>query len=266
MLFDLKGRRKRAIQVSYLVLAVLFGAGLVLFGVGSGVNGGLVDAITGGSNSSGSSAFKDEKNRAERLTRVNPKNKKAWLDLARANYNTAISGSDYDRNTGQFKSGATSDLQQAVSAWERYLGLHPRKPDAGTASLMVLSYANLIRFGVGGSALDLFTNAATTQRVVAKQRPSPVAFFQLAAIYYAIGKIPQGDKAAAKSKALTPKDQRNAVDTQLKTARKQGVQAKKQLKKSEQQAAKAAKQARKTGQDPFGAAPGQSPLGQTGAP
>ena len=34
MLFDLKGKRKRLVQVVYLGLAILFGGGLVLFGVG----------------------------------------------------------------------------------------------------------------------------------------------------------------------------------------------------------------------------------------
>ena len=39
MLFDIRGKRKRLIQVTYVTLAVLFGASLVLFGTGSGVSG-----------------------------------------------------------------------------------------------------------------------------------------------------------------------------------------------------------------------------------
>src|SRR4051794_3039567 len=55
MLFDLRGRRRRLIQAIYLMLAVLIGGGLVLFGIGGNVGGGLVDAISGNSgNSSGS--------------------------------------------------------------------------------------------------------------------------------------------------------------------------------------------------------------------
>ena len=41
MLFDLKGKRRRAVQGTYLMLAILMGAGLVLFGIGSSTNGGL---------------------------------------------------------------------------------------------------------------------------------------------------------------------------------------------------------------------------------
>ena len=45
MLFDLRGRRRRAVQGTYLVLAMLMGGGLVLFGVGGSVSGGLLDAF-----------------------------------------------------------------------------------------------------------------------------------------------------------------------------------------------------------------------------
>jgi hypothetical protein len=50
MLFDLRGRgRRRTVQVIYLSLAILMGGGLVLFGIGGATSGGLVDAITGSS-------------------------------------------------------------------------------------------------------------------------------------------------------------------------------------------------------------------------
>jgi tetratricopeptide (TPR) repeat protein len=261
MLFDLKGRRKRFIQVTYLILAILFGGGLVLFGVGSGVQGGLVDAITGNNSSGSSNAFDDDVERAERATNANPKNEKAWLALARARYNAAISSDDYDREVGQFEEGAVDDLRKTTQAWERYLEQNPKRPDAGTAALMVQAYATLVRFSSPEAALDLFERAAEAQAVVAKIRPSPIAYFQLAAIQYAIGKIGAGDKAADEAIRLTPKDQRNTVRAQLDDARKDGLKAKKQLKKAKEQAAKAAREARKNGQDPFGAAPGQTAPG-----
>ena len=55
MLFDLRGRRRRAVQATYLTLAVLMGGGLVLFGIGGDVSGGLIDAF-GGRDSSGDDA------------------------------------------------------------------------------------------------------------------------------------------------------------------------------------------------------------------
>jgi tetratricopeptide (TPR) repeat protein len=261
MLFDLKGRRKRAVQVTYVILAVLFGGGLIFFGVGSSVQGGLLDAFKGGGGGSGSSGvFENQAKRYERLTRINPESQQAWLGLARAQYNVAVSGKDYDRNVGQFSEGAVDTLQRGANAWERYLELKPGKPDAAVAAVMIPAYATLLRFE-SGDPLDLFEKAARTQEIIVKARPSPITYFQLAAINYAIGKIPKGDRAAKKALHLTPKDQRNTVSSQLKDVRKQGVKAKKQLKKSAQQAAAAARKARKSGQDPFGATPGQSSLG-----
>jgi tetratricopeptide (TPR) repeat protein len=265
MLFDLKGKRKNVVKVTYLFLAILFGGGLVLFGVGSNqVQGGLLDAITGnGGGGSSTSAFEDQVAKAQTAVRAKPKDDRAWLALTRAQYNLAIGGDDYDRTTGQFKEGAVRDLDKATNAWERYLSLDPKRPDSGTALLMVQAYSALIQLGPGTSALDRFEQAAKAQRIIAKARPSPIAWYQLASIYYAIGKIAPGDAASAKALALTPKDQRNTVRAQLDDARKEGVKTKKQLKKADAQAAEAAKQARKQGKDPFGAQPGQSPLAPT---
>ena len=45
MLFDLQVRRRRVVQATYLGLAILMGGGLVFFGIGGDVQGGLFDAI-----------------------------------------------------------------------------------------------------------------------------------------------------------------------------------------------------------------------------
>jgi tetratricopeptide (TPR) repeat protein len=263
MLFDLKGRRKRFVQGTYVVLAVLFGGGLVLFDVGSNVQGGLLDAINGnGSGGGGSSFANSEAKRYTRLVRVNPKNDRAWAGLARAQYNVATTSGSFDTNTGQFSQGSVDPLTKATTAWDRYLALKPRKPDAGVATFMVQAYATLLRFGSPSSALDYFKKAARAQGIIAKARPSPISYFNLAAIEYQIGSIKSGDKAGDKAIKLTPKDQRNTVTAQIADARKQGLKFKKQLKKSEKQAAAAAKKARQSGQDPFGPPPGQGGLGQ----
>ena len=61
MLFDLRGRgRRNTIKVIYVSLAILMGGGLVFFGIGGDVSGGLVDAITerGATGGDGSDRFK----------------------------------------------------------------------------------------------------------------------------------------------------------------------------------------------------------------
>ena len=47
MLFDLRGAgRRTTIKIVYLSLAILMGGGLVLFGIGGDVSGGLFDAFS----------------------------------------------------------------------------------------------------------------------------------------------------------------------------------------------------------------------------
>ena len=92
------------VQATYLILAVLMGGGLVLFGVGSGsISGGLFDALTGKSSNStsgGSSIVSKRIKADQRALRLNPNNAGALADLVRAHYQLA--GSDEDQNTGQF--------------------------------------------------------------------------------------------------------------------------------------------------------------------
>jgi tetratricopeptide (TPR) repeat protein len=264
MLFDLKGRRKRFVQVTYVLLAFLFAIGLVGFGIGGATSGGLFDVFgNGGGGGSGSNIYEKEADRAEEAVRANPKNERAWLKLAEAKVNVARTGNDYDTNTGQFKEGATGDLKEAARAWERYLELKPRKPSGPIASSMVQVYATLLRFSETSDPLDAFNQAARAQEIFAKAQPSSIAYFNLAGILYQIGKIGKGDKAGDKAVELTPKDQRNTVEAQVADARKEGIKLKRQTKKAAKQAAEAQKKASKSGTDPFGASPaGQTSLGQ----
>jgi tetratricopeptide (TPR) repeat protein len=263
MLFDLKGKRKRFVQVVYVALAILFAVGLVGFGIGGGASGGLFDAIGGGGGggSSGSDTFKKEVSKLQQRVRLSPKDKQAWDKLALANYNLARSSDAYDANTGQFSGGAANALAAGTAAWERYLALKPKKPDAATAGLMLQSYATLIRLA-SGDPLTNFKRAELAAEIIAQARPSPISFFNVAVIAYQIGDVKKADGAAKEAISRTPKDQRNTVKSQLAEAKKQGLKAKKQIKKSKEQAQRAAEEAQKSGKDPFGAAPGQSPVGQ----
>jgi hypothetical protein len=263
MLFDLKGKRKRFVQVVYVALAILFGVGLIGFGIGGGASGGLFDAIKGGGGggSSGASTYKKEVSKLQQRVRLSPKDKQAWDKLAQAHYYLARSGSDYDPNTGQYSSGAVNELAAGTAAWERYLALKPKKPDASTAGFMLESYGNLISLA-SGDPLTNYKRAEQAAEIIAQRRPSPASFFKVAFIAYLIGDFKKADGAAKETVRRTPKDQRNSVKSQLADARKQGLKAKKQIKQSKEQARNAAQQAQKSGKDPFGAAPGQAP-GQT---
>src|SRR6059058_1653598 len=90
MLFDLKGKRRRAVQGTYLMLAVLMGAGLVLFGIGSSTNGGLGDLFSGGGGSNkGNSVVQKKIDAADTQLQVNPRNVAALGAVMRGRYQLA---------------------------------------------------------------------------------------------------------------------------------------------------------------------------------
>src|SRR4051812_44016008 len=146
MLFDLRGRgRRRTVQAIYLTLAILLGGGLVLFGIGGSVSGGLFDAIglTGGSGggSSANEQLQKQEKAALRRTRANPRDEVAWVTLTRVRYQQAGQGDNFDQATGAFTGGGRKELRQAAQAWDSYLALEPNPPDANLAALMIQAFS-----------------------------------------------------------------------------------------------------------------------------
>ena len=213
MLFDLRGAgRQRVVKVVYITLAVLMGGGLVLFGIGGDVSGGLVDAITERNSSSddGSDRFEQRETRMVARVRANPRDAAAYAELARVRTQLASTGDNYDAATNAYTAGGRAELRQAAQAWERHLALEPDKPDDRVASLMVQAYGTL------GQPDE----AATAQEVITDVRPSAATFSQLAVFAYAAGQSRKGDLARSRALELTPKDEREALKGQLDEARK----------------------------------------------
>src|SRR4051812_38949165 len=103
MLFDLRGAgRRRAVQGIYLALAILMGGGLVLFGIGGNVSGGLLDAVKGDGSGGGSNTFEKRVEQLETKVRTNPADAAAWVALARARYQETSTGENYDQATSSF--------------------------------------------------------------------------------------------------------------------------------------------------------------------
>src|SRR3989442_11281142 len=102
MLFDLRGRRRRAVQATYLTLALLMGGGLVLFGIGGNTSGGLFDAFKNDvRQGGGGTTFEKRIKTAQARATANPKDAAAWAALAKLRYQQA-GAVGYDQNTGQF--------------------------------------------------------------------------------------------------------------------------------------------------------------------
>src|SRR5215210_3501003 len=93
MLFDLRGKRRRAVQATYLTLAQLMGGGLVFFGIGGDVSGGLFDAFSerGGSGSGNEAVDKRiDKNKKRAAAGSEP----AMKELVRDYYQLATTQTD----------------------------------------------------------------------------------------------------------------------------------------------------------------------------
>jgi hypothetical protein len=137
MLFDLRGRRRRAVQGTYLVLALLMGGGLVLFGVGGNVSGGLLDAFNG-TGGGGNDAVAKRIDRNEERLKASPGNESALKALVRDNYSQAVS--QQPSGATEFPDDAKDDLRRAALYWQRYLDAETGKPDASLATVALRVY------------------------------------------------------------------------------------------------------------------------------
>jgi hypothetical protein len=235
MLFDLRGKRKRAVQVVYASLAVIFLVGFVGFSIGSGnAPGGLLDAIglgNGGSGGSLSTQFDSQINSAN-------------AQLAKYEYFKGKQGVAQDPTTGQVSvsQDAHTELGRSADAWAKYLKVNKGKPDAGAAAYMVQVYY----------LLNDAPGAAKAQGIVAQKTPSAGSYGQLAFYSYAAFDIPAGDAAAKKAESLAPKAQRKQTTQQLAAIRKQAVKIKKQQAKAQKNAPPPTTPGANPLQNPFG--------------
>jgi hypothetical protein len=220
MLFDLRGAgRRKTVQTVYILLAVLMGGGLVLFGIGGSVSGGLIDAITNnsGSASAGLGTYRNRVNQAQKQTTANPRSAAAWAALTRARFQLASASDYYDTNTGVWNAQGKQILAQASNAWEQHLKMAGKKPDDGVASLMVQAYSQ------GG--LNRPADAAAAQEVITQARPTSATFARLAILAYEAGQTRKGDLASQKALSLTDKSLRPQLKAQLDQAKAQALGA-----------------------------------------
>jgi hypothetical protein len=200
MLFDLRGRRRRAVQATYLTLAILMGGGLVFFGIGGDVSGGLFDAIGDRGGGGGSSLTKDQLEKAEKRVQANPRDAAALQEIIRTSYQLAAQ--DADEQTGAFQEGAKDDLERADSAWARYLALKPKRPDPALAQIMMQVY---------GLGLNKPAEAAAAAEILTDANPSAQAFLELTRYAALAGQTRKAELAGEKAIDLAPKDQRETV-------------------------------------------------------
>lgn len=213
MLFDLRSRgRRRTVQVVYLGLAVLFGLGLVLFGVGTGSGGGLLNAFTGGGggNNQGSVISQQEK-QALKETKANPSSAQAWADLINARWQGANAQSQLTTAGTQFSNKGKQELAATTQAWTKYQSL-TKKPDQDLAILAARAYAFLGQYG----------KAANTWEAETAGSPNEAKGYAcLAMTAYAAKQTRKGDLAKAKALQLTAKSARKQLTSTINAAKTQ---------------------------------------------
>ncbi len=222
MLFDLKGKRRRAVQGTYLTLAVLMGAGLVLFGIGSSTNGGLGDLFSGGGGSNkGSDIVRKRIDAAEKRLQVNPRDRASLVMLSRSHYQLA--SNKLDATSDRFPTDAQSDLQQAVAAWQRYLATNPKNIDLGLANVMLQAYSGLAQLSSGqASASKYWAGAAEAVEITTAAKPTVNNYLRLVQVATLAGQTNKADLAGKKAVSLAPKGQRKAVQQQVAAQKQAG--------------------------------------------
>ena len=215
MLFDLRGRgRRRTIQVIYASLALLMGGGLVFFGIGGNTSGGLFDAFQGGSSTSADETLQKRLDSLEARAQRNPRDDGAWVQLARTRFAIATTGENYNQTTQAYTDKGKAQLRRASAAWQRYLALDPKTPDASVANQMVLAY--------GPSGLAQYAQAVQAMEIVIDQRdPTSALYAQLAILAHGAKQTRKSDLARDKAVELAPKSQRAQVKTQIESAKGQ---------------------------------------------
>jgi hypothetical protein len=211
MLFDLRGRRKRAVQVTYLFLALLMGGGLVLFGVGGSVSGGLLDAFKGsGGGSNGDSALQDQVDKGEERLAKTPRNEAVLQNLVRDYY--ALATSQRESGTVGFPDDAKDDLRKADGYWQRYLTAAKGDPSPEAASVALQIYAP--------TALNKPKELQKAGAILAKDSNDVASYLRLVSYAAAAGDTRTADLAAKKAVDLAPKAQRKEVKQQAEELKK----------------------------------------------
>jgi hypothetical protein len=213
MLFDLQGKRRRLVQAVYLTLAILMGGGLVLFGIGGDVSGGLFDAFSDRSNS-GNDVVEERVEKNEDKVASNPDAVAARKELVRDYYSLAVAQAN---DQGVFPADAQDDLRKAGRNWNAYLSAEKGDPDPSLARVAVQVY--------DVSALNQPQQAMKAARIIAADGNDANSYLQL--VQYA---LLAGDKrveklAAVKVMDLVPASQRKAAREQLKQIRAQAIAA-----------------------------------------
>ncbi len=263
MLFDVRGRRKRVIQVIYVILAIIMAASLVVIGLPGGVN-----PFNNGNTSANSDYAKANVERAENLQtklQTQPNNEQLAVELIRARLSAGQSLSESDQTTGQIVTTdeAADQYDQAASTWTRYLKMTDNNPNPEVAQLMATILFQLSQGSTVAQFQANIKDAATAQQFVAdnavkEQKNGGVSAWQQLTTLFLYQLYAQDYAAAEKTK------QQALAATEDKDEQKQINQTYTSTKKDAQRVGKLIDQAIKQAQKDGGKSL-ENPLGSLGS-
>jgi hypothetical protein len=209
MLFDLRGRgRRRVTRVIYGALAVLFGSGLVLFGVGGFGGTGILSSLGGEGGGGGGTSYSSEASKYRKLTEKQPNNMGAWENLAKSLYREGGQEPYTTQSTGVVTSKGKELFKQVAAAWSGYIALNPPKPNPELAQEMANVY--------GAEGLNEAAKAVETLQIVIAARPNVEALYaELAEYAYKANNQREGDLASEKAISLAPASERARLKDEL---------------------------------------------------
>ncbi|MEX1219817.1 MAG: hypothetical protein WEB05_05460 [Solirubrobacterales bacterium] len=248
MLFDLRGKRKRVIQVIYVVLAVIMAASLLVIGLPGGVNpfGGASGVVS----QDGADLAIDRAERLESRVASEPNNNNAQAELIRARVSAGNSLVELDdQGRTQVGDKATVQYDLAAQAWEGYLRQTGNRPDPTVA---VLVAGTLFSLAQGSSVAQFEANikdAAKAQQFVVdastesfrkEDGPPPTgALVTLASYQYYAQETAAAEANRRKALQSTRDDaEREQIISQLDAVRKEGKRIGRLIEQAKNQAKK----------------------------
>ncbi len=273
MLFDLRGRRKRVIQVIYVILAILMAASLVVIGLPGGLN-----PFNSGNTSVSKDAAEANIERAENLQQklqAQPNNEKVAVELIRARFSAGQSLYSTDSNTGQtsITDDATTQLEMAAETWTKYLKMTKDEPEPDVAQLMAQVLFTLSQGSTVAQFQGNIKDAAQAQDFVAndaiKQQKKGGASAASQLTTLAIYQLYSQDYAAAEEslqRALDATDDKNEQKQINQTFNSTKKDAKRVGKMIDQAVKQAQKDGGKSLENPLGSLGSGSSVGGTTAP
>lgn len=211
MVFDLQGKRRRVVQATYLTLAVLMGGGLVLFGIGGDVSGGLFDAFSDGrgGGGDGNGIIEQRVERNEERVKADPQNEQARKALARDYYSLAAAQPVGD--DGRVPPEGQDELRKAAANYQAYIALDPERPDPSLALTALQIY--------DPNALNEPEEAKQAAALRARVENSSASYLTLVQYATLAGDSRTADLAGQKAVDLAPKKRRKATENAVEQAK-----------------------------------------------